>query len=75
MSDTWPNGVPYIDEDTRRENLRDPDALGRLISSLWLVTGRRAETSLTTEEKELFADAVEKYNSLDGYKFDRWWQR
>lgn len=77
--DTWPNGVPYIDDDTRRERLNDPAALHDLIGTLYLYIGRHTETKLTTEQKELLADTVEKewrepLGGLEDYEFDRWWQ-
>lgn len=73
---SWPNGVPYIDEDTCKENLNDPATLRELIAYLWLYIGRYEETKLTTEQKELLADVVEGTpDAADDFKYDRWWQR
>lgn len=76
MSDKWPNGVPYIDDETRAENLRSTDALRDLIAAMWLYHSRLAETQLTTEQKELLADVVEGTTDYgeQNFKYDRWWQ-
>jgi hypothetical protein len=76
MTDTWPNGVPLISEQERAEALGDPARLRDLIVTLWLYIGRYAETQLTTEQKELLADAVEQQPHRDEeMHYDRWWRR
>lgn len=77
---TWPNGVPYIDEDTRRENFDDPVALRDLIAHIELhgaYHGRALEITMTTEQKELYADVLDWNAATQGFntKHDRWWQR
>lgn len=57
------------------------EQLGRyqdLLSSIWLyVSWRYVTKQLTTEQKELWADAVDKVSALhdpdDPVKVDRWW--
>lgn len=67
--------MPRIDERVRRINAEDPGALRELIATLWLYTGRYEERKLTTEQKELFADVVEREHSEgDPYTYDRWWR-
>lgn len=73
---TWPNGVPLISEQERAAALEDPARLRDLISTLWLYIGRYAETQLTTEQKELLADAIESGDhSGEDFTYDRWWRR
>jgi hypothetical protein len=75
LPDTWPNGVPYIDEDTRSENFNSPEALRDLIATLWLYIDFYHERQLTTEQKELLADVVERHERDFDMTYDRWWQR
>ena len=76
---TWPNGVPYIDEDTRKENLRDPEALRDLIHHLYIHSGYGEHgqvRKMTTEQKELFADVVDEHpRDFEAQPYDRWWHR
>lgn len=70
------NGTPIIPEDIRRRNMADPAALKDLISSLYLYIGRRAETQLTTEQKELLYDVTDEHYSDQGIpteQRERWW--
>lgn len=75
-NETWPNGVPKISDEQRQANLQDPVALRDLVTTLWLYIGRYAETQLTTEQKELLADAVDSSHMDDGHpaEYHRWWR-
>lgn len=53
---------------------REVSKLEDLIATFWLYTGRYEETQLTTEQKELFADVVEKRTNDRDFQFDRWWR-
>lgn len=78
MSDmkTRANGVPKISRKRRRRNYHDPKELRQLIAALWLYIGYYEETQLTTEQKELLADVVERTSSDDDQiSYDRWWRR
>jgi hypothetical protein len=77
---TWPNGVPYITEDERKEAMEDPVTLRDLVVHLWVhsaYSGFGLERTMTTEQKELYADILEWNAATDGetYEHDRWWQR
>lgn len=79
MPKTWPNGVPYIDEDTRKERLNDPEALRDLIHHLYIHSAygeHGAVRKMTTEQKELYADVVDTWpRDFEAEPYDRWWQR
>lgn len=72
---TRPNGVPKIGKKRRKANLNDPEKLQELVATLWLYLGRHAETQLTTEQKELYADCVEAQDRSTGELDARWWRR
>ena len=58
-----------------REELED------LIGALWLYLGRYAETQLTTEQKELYYDVIDRHlasgrspNDPPYTPLERWWE-
>lgn len=67
---------------TESEELASKDrriaAFEELLGDLNLYTGRHTWTQLTTEQKELFADAVDvdhaRSGDDDGYRVERWWR-
>lgn len=49
--------------------------LGELLGSIWLyVDWRYVTTQLTTEQKELWADAVDATTDDPDFRVDRWWR-
>ena len=72
MNKTWPNGVPKISKKRRKKNLQDTEKLHDLISTLWLYMGIYEEQQLTTEQKELMGDVVERKSDVE---ISRWWRK
>lgn len=58
------------------------EALEDVVATLWLHIGHHAESQLTTEQKEILADAVDAQRTRQDpqptdpgpQQFDRWWR-